>query len=200
MATVAQRLAALEAEVAELRSGRPCARCSSDTIADRGLSPAAGESVLGAQAAAREAARRGTSSSYGRPRRRIMSPRGRHEFTGRHEAGYQPADEPWARSSQRGVWRAYRGCLVLTATELVGGGWEAEVEGPAPGPVRRARDPPGCPSWADRRPRTGGGTRDRRSARHAGAAASRGRRHRHSPFCSGQRLPPTWLRGRHATR
>jgi len=78
--------------------------------------------------------------------------RGRHEFTGHHEAGYQPADEPWARSSQRGVWRAYCGGLVLTVTQLVGDGWEAEVEGPG------VRDRSGvlatrlaAQSWADRK-------------------------------------------------
>jgi hypothetical protein len=59
-----------------------------------------------------------------------VSRHGRHEFTGRHEAGYRPAEEPWARSSRREVWRAYRGGLVLAVTHLVGGGWEAEVEGP----------------------------------------------------------------------
>ncbi len=49
---------------------------------------------------------------------------------GRHAAGQQPADEPWARTSNRSVWRAYKNGLVLTVTHLVGGGWQAVVEGP----------------------------------------------------------------------
>ena len=53
MATVAQRLAALEAEVAELRSGAALRQELADTIADRAYARGR-ESVLGAQAAARE--------------------------------------------------------------------------------------------------------------------------------------------------
>jgi len=49
----------------------------------------------------------------------------------RWRAGQQPADEPWARTSDRSVWRARKSGLVLTVTHLVGArGWVAEVEGP----------------------------------------------------------------------
>jgi hypothetical protein len=42
-----------------------------------------------------------------------------------------PTDQPWARTSDRNVWRAYMGGLVLTVTHIVGArGWVAEVEGP----------------------------------------------------------------------
>jgi hypothetical protein len=59
-----------------------------------------------------------------------VSPRGRHE-PGRHAAGQQPADEPWARTSDRSVWRAYNNGLALTVTHIVGArGLVAEVEGP----------------------------------------------------------------------
>jgi hypothetical protein len=45
--------------------------------------------------------------------------------------GQQPADEPWARTGDRSVWRACQNGLTLTATHLVGArGWVAEVEGP----------------------------------------------------------------------
>ena len=73
---------------------------------------------------------------------------------GRHEAGAgRPADEPWARTSDRAVWRAYKGGLVLTVTRLIGDGWLAMVEGegvtersPAPLPTRlRAQ------AWCDNR-------------------------------------------------
>ena len=58
-----------------------------------------------------------------------MSP-GKHA-QGRHAAGQQRADEPWARTSDRSVWRACKNGLTLTATHLVGArGWVAEVEGP----------------------------------------------------------------------
>ena len=77
-----------------------------------------------------------------------MSPRGRHEAG----AG-RPADEPWARTSDRAVWRAYRNGLVLTVTRLAGEGWLAAVEGegvtersPAPLPTRLAAQ-----RWADSR-------------------------------------------------
>ena len=56
--------------------------------------------------------------------------RGKHE-PGRHAAGQQATDEPWARTSDRSVWRAHKSGLVLTVTHLVGArGWVAEVEGP----------------------------------------------------------------------
>ena len=64
-----------------------------------------------------------------------MSPRGKHA------SGQQPADEPWARTSDRSVWRAYKGGLVLTVTRVAGGsGWQATVESPerhraVPGPA-----------------------------------------------------------------
>jgi hypothetical protein len=48
----------------------------------------------------------------------------------RHAAGGPPADEPWARTSDRSVWRAYKNGLTLTVTHIIGGGWVAEVEGP----------------------------------------------------------------------
>ena len=82
-----------------------------------------------------------------------MSPRGRHE-PGRHEAGQQPADEPWARTSDRSTWRAYKGGLVLTVTRVAdGSGWTATVESPnvteqspAPLPTRLTAQ-----AWADSR-------------------------------------------------
>jgi hypothetical protein len=50
---------------------------------------------------------------------------------GRHAAGGQPGDEPWARTSDRSVWRAYKNGLTLTVTHIVGArGWVAEVDGP----------------------------------------------------------------------
>ena len=82
-----------------------------------------------------------------------MSPRGKQE-PGRHAAGQDPADEPWARTSDRNVWRAYKGGLVLTVTRVAdGSGWTATVESPsvterstAPLPTRLAAQ-----SWADSR-------------------------------------------------
>ena len=55
--------------------------------------------------------------------------RGRHE-PGRHAAGQQPADESWARSSEPSTWRACKNGFVLTVTRVIGGGWQALVEGP----------------------------------------------------------------------
>jgi hypothetical protein len=55
---------------------------------------------------------------------------------GRHGPGQQPADQPWARTSDRHVWRAYRNGLTLTVTNLVTGGWQADIEGP--GVTRRS--------------------------------------------------------------
>ena len=82
-----------------------------------------------------------------------MSPRGRHAG-GRHAAGPDPADEPWARTSDHNVWRAYRAGLVLTVTRAAdGSGWQATVESPnvterspAPLPTRIAAQ-----SWCDNR-------------------------------------------------
>lgn len=71
-----------------------------------------------------------------------------------HEAGSrQPEDESWARTSDRAVWRAYQRGLVLTVTRLVGGGWQAAVEGPgvterAPMPFRTRKR---AQAWADNR-------------------------------------------------
>jgi hypothetical protein len=73
---------------------------------------------------------------------------------GRHAAGQQPADEPWARTSDRDVWRACKGGLVLTVTRVAdGSGWQAMVESPdvterspAPLPTRIAAQ-----QWADNR-------------------------------------------------
>ena len=87
-----------------------------------------------------------------------MSTRGRHE-PGRQAAGQQPADEPWARTSDRSVWRAYKGGLVLTVTRVAdGSGWTATVESPnvterspAPLPTRLAAQ-----AWAESR--AGGGS------------------------------------------
>ena len=37
-----------------------------------------------------------------------------------------PGDEPWARTSDRNVWRACKGGLVLTVTRIAdGSGWAA---------------------------------------------------------------------------
>jgi len=60
-----------------------------------------------------------------------VSPRGRHAPS-RHAAGNdRPADEPWARTSDSHVWRAYKNGLTLTVTHIVGArGWVAEAEGP----------------------------------------------------------------------
>ncbi len=55
--------------------------------------------------------------------------RGRHT-PGRHAAGRKLTDEPWARSSEHGVWKAYKNGLELTVTHLAGGSWQAEAEGP----------------------------------------------------------------------
>jgi hypothetical protein len=56
--------------------------------------------------------------------------RGKHQ-AGRHAAGQRPADEPWARTSDRNVWRAYKSGLVLTVTRVAdGSGWQATVESP----------------------------------------------------------------------
>ena len=77
-----------------------------------------------------------------------MSPRGRHAAG---EA--RPGDEPWARTSDRAVWRAYKRGLVLTVTRLAGGGWQATVEGPgvterSPMPFRTRKH---AQAWADNR-------------------------------------------------
>jgi hypothetical protein len=59
-----------------------------------------------------------------------VSPRSRRA-PGRHAGCQQSADEPWARTSDRKVWRAYKGGLVLTVTRVAdGGGWQATVESP----------------------------------------------------------------------
>jgi hypothetical protein len=73
---------------------------------------------------------------------------------GRHATGRQSADESWARTSDRNVWRAYKGGLVLTVTRVAdGSGWQATVESPnvierspAPLPTRLTAQ-----QWADNR-------------------------------------------------
>lgn len=72
--------------------------------------------------------------------------------------GQQLADQPWARTSDRSVWRGYKAGLVLTVTHLVGArGWVAEVEGPG---VSEQSDPFDtrlqAQHWAD--DRAGGGS------------------------------------------
>jgi hypothetical protein len=48
---------------------------------------------------------------------------------GRHAAGPgQPADEPWARTGDRHVWRAYRDGCVLTVCRRAHECWIAEAE------------------------------------------------------------------------
>ena len=74
-----------------------------------------------------------------------MSPRGR-----RAAGSALPGDEPWRRTSDRAVWRAYKGGLVLTLTRLAGGGWQATIEGPgvterSPMPFRTRK---GAQAWA----------------------------------------------------
>jgi len=76
-----------------------------------------------------------------------MSPRGRHAAG----AG-RPGDEPWTRTSDRSVWRAYKSGLVLTVTNVIGGGWQAVVEGP--GVTERSQVKPTrleAQQWADNR-------------------------------------------------
>ena len=87
----------------------------------------------------------------------MVSPRGKYT-PGRHEAGQQSADEPWARTSDRAVWRAYKGGLVLTVTRVAdGSGWTATAESPN----ATERSPATLPTrlaaqrWADSR--AGGG-------------------------------------------
>lgn len=78
-----------------------------------------------------------------------MSPRGRHAA-----GASRPGDEPWARTSDRAVWRAYLNGLVLTVTRVAdGSGWQATVESPnvteqspSPLPTRLAAQ-----RWADSR-------------------------------------------------
>jgi hypothetical protein len=56
----------------------------------------------------------------------IMNPHSRHA-----SGAGRPCNEPWARTSERAVWKAYKNGLTLTVTHLVGArGWVAEVEGP----------------------------------------------------------------------
>ena len=77
-----------------------------------------------------------------------MSPRGRHA------PGQQPADQPWTRTSDRSVWRAYKNDLMLTVTHLVTGGWQAVIEGP--GVTRRSPllgSRGAAQAWADDRAR-----------------------------------------------
>lgn len=80
-----------------------------------------------------------------------MSPRDRHE-PGRHAPGQQPADEPWAATSDRNVWQAYKSGPLLSVTRLVTGGWQAVIEGPGVSrrsPVLGSRG--AAQTWADDR-------------------------------------------------
>jgi len=78
-----------------------------------------------------------------------MSPHGKHAVGVAH-----PGDEPWARTSDRSTWRAYRNGLVLTVTRVAdGSGWQAVVESanvtersPAPLSTRLAAQ-----SWCENR-------------------------------------------------
>lgn len=82
-----------------------------------------------------------------------MSPHCRRE-PDRHAGGQQPADEPWARTSDRNVWRAYKNGLTLTVTHLAAGGWQADIEGPGVtrlSPVLGSRG--AAQAWADDRAR-----------------------------------------------
>ena len=45
-------------------------------------------------------------------------------------AAQQPGNEPWARTSDRNVWRPCKNGLTLTVTHLAAGGWEEDIEGP----------------------------------------------------------------------
>ena len=76
-----------------------------------------------------------------------MSPRGRHKA-----GSGQPADEPWRRSSDRHVWRAYKHGLVLTVSFQAQDHWVAVVEGEgiyerSPAIATRLA----CQRWADAR-------------------------------------------------
>jgi hypothetical protein len=69
-------------------------------------------------------------------------------------APQQPGNEPWARTSDRNVWRAYRNGLTLTVTHLAGGGWQADIKGPGVerrSPVLGSRGT--AQAWADDRAR-----------------------------------------------
>jgi len=71
-----------------------------------------------------------------------------------HRIGEQPADQPWARTSDRSVWRACTSGLVLTVTHLVTGSWQADIEGPGVtrrSPVLGSRG--AAQAWADDRAR-----------------------------------------------
>jgi hypothetical protein len=63
-------------------------------------------------------------------------------------------EQPWARTSDRNVWRACKSGLVLTVTHLVTGGWQADIEGPGVtrrSPVLGSRG--AAQAWADDRAR-----------------------------------------------
>ena len=80
----------------------------------------------------------------------LLAGRDPDDFPG--PAGH-PEDEPWTRTPDRAVWRAYKGGLVLTLTRLAGGGWQATIEGP--GVTERSpmlfRTHKGAQAWADNR-------------------------------------------------
>jgi hypothetical protein len=69
-------------------------------------------------------------------------------------AGQQPADQPWPRTSDRNVWRAYKSGLTLTVTHLAAGDWQADIEGPGVDrrlPLLGSRG--AAQAWADDRAR-----------------------------------------------
>jgi hypothetical protein len=69
-------------------------------------------------------------------------------------AAQQPGNEPWARTSDRNAWRACKNGLMLTATRLAAGGWQAVIEGPGVdrrSPVLGSRG--AAQAWADDRAR-----------------------------------------------
>jgi hypothetical protein len=74
------------------------------------------------------------------------------------EPGRQPADEPWARTADRGIWQAFRSGLTLTVTHLAAGGWRADIEGPGVtrrSPVLGSRG--AAQAWAEDRAQDAGG-------------------------------------------
>jgi len=73
---------------------------------------------------------------------------------GGHAPGQQPTDQPWARTSDRNVWQAYKFGLTLTVTHLAAGGWQAVIEGPGVdrrSPLLGSRG--AAQAWADDRAR-----------------------------------------------
>jgi hypothetical protein len=71
------------------------------------------------------------------------------------QPGRQPADQPWAPTPDKAVWRAYKAGLTLTVTHLAAGGWRADIEGtgitPRRSPVLGSLG--AAQAWADDRAR-----------------------------------------------